>query len=269
MTPPHRYRQAEVQGTKLALRVSGTEAIGASSLPLALRTPFAEIESRVVRAARGRTVLDYGCGVGVHSLSVARDGAHVIGCDISAAAIAVATRRASERGLAARTHFLAANGEALPLADQTVDVVMSIAVLSFVDLEQSLGEIRRVLRPGGVLFIMDTLGHNPVLNAWRRISVWRRTRAKWSQEHILKMSDIEAMKSTFDVASVDFFDLFTVAVAPFSRVIPAPVFRRGVALARWLDARLLRVPGVQRLAFKVIIELRKPHSDHVVPHGTI
>jgi SAM-dependent methyltransferase len=91
--------------------------------------------------ARGR-VLDVGCGTGGILLSLARDGA-VVGIDREALAL----RFCRDKGLRA---VVRGSASALPFADGSFDACVSFDVLEHVDDEQLLlGELRRVLRPGG------------------------------------------------------------------------------------------------------------------------
>lgn len=63
--------------------------------------------------ALAKTVLDLGCGGGKDALRLAREGFHVVGLDLSSAAIGQAEARAKEEGLSAE--FLAADmSEGLP-----------------------------------------------------------------------------------------------------------------------------------------------------------
>ena len=104
---------------------------------------------------RGKSVLDLGCGGGFMAEPLARQGAHVIGVDPSAPAIAAAKRHAQESGLA--IDYRVGTGEQLPVADGAVDIVVCVDVLEHVrDLDAVIGEIRRVLKPGG-LFLFDTI----------------------------------------------------------------------------------------------------------------
>ncbi|MEQ8966756.1 MAG: bifunctional 2-polyprenyl-6-hydroxyphenol methylase/3-demethylubiquinol 3-O-methyltransferase UbiG [Azospirillaceae bacterium] len=108
---------------------------------------------------RGKRVLDLGCAGGFMAEAIARRGAIVTGIDPAAATVAAARRHAEASGLAIR--YDAGVGEALPYADDSFDVVVSVDVLEHVtDLEAVLDEVARVLVPGG-LFCFDTINRTP------------------------------------------------------------------------------------------------------------
>ncbi len=110
---------------------------------------------RVVADWHERTVLDLGCGGGFMAEALARRGARVIGVDPSAGAVAAATAHARDAGLA--IDYRVAPGERLDLADGCVDIVVCVDVLEHVeDLDRTMGEIHRVLKPGG-LFVFNTV----------------------------------------------------------------------------------------------------------------
>jgi SAM-dependent methyltransferase len=97
--------------------------------------------------------LDAGCGTGRHSAYLAALGHDVIGVDTSAAMLA----RAREK--VPRAVFHEADLLDLPLADDSVDLVVSALVLTHLpDLGRALGELVRVLRPGGHLVVSDSRG---------------------------------------------------------------------------------------------------------------
>ncbi len=102
----------------------------------------------------GGIALDVGSGPGSVTPSLARaagpDGL-ALGVDISEPMLARAVR--AEAG--PQVGFLRADAQRLPLGDQTVDAVVSIAVLQLIpDPTAALSEIARVLRPGGRLAVM-------------------------------------------------------------------------------------------------------------------
>jgi SAM-dependent methyltransferase len=101
---------------------------------------------------RGRAVLDVGCGAGVDLARFAKGGASVTGVDIAPAAIDLARANFSQQQLPGR--FQVADGEALPFAENTFDVVFAHGVVQYTAHPQRLvDECRRVLRPGGLAIV--------------------------------------------------------------------------------------------------------------------
>jgi ubiquinone/menaquinone biosynthesis C-methylase UbiE len=102
----------------------------------------------LVEGARGRT-LDLGCGTG-RNLPWLPAGARAVGVDPSPPAIRRARRRAPAVPL------VIARAEALPFRDGTFDTVLSGLVFCSVgDPARGLAEVRRVLRPGGMLRMLE------------------------------------------------------------------------------------------------------------------
>ncbi len=109
---------------------------------------------------RGARVLDLGCAGGFLSEALARRGARVTGLDPAERAIAAARSHAAAEGLAIR--YEVGSGEDMPFADAAFDAVVCVDVLEHVaDLDAVLGEVHRVLRPGG-RFLYDTINRNPL-----------------------------------------------------------------------------------------------------------
>jgi ubiquinone/menaquinone biosynthesis C-methylase UbiE len=112
-----------------------------------------------LRLEPGSRVLDLGAGVGVVSSAVATtlSRGEIILVDPQFEMLARARRRVvSRENVAAR--FLCAVAERVPLRDASVDAVLMVTVLGEVDdAEQAFTEVRRVLRPGGLLSITEHL----------------------------------------------------------------------------------------------------------------
>ena len=97
---------------------------------------------------RGRAVLEVGCGAGTDLVRFARGGAIVTGVDLSASAIALARQNFAQQGLAA--DLREADGEHLPFADATFDLVYAHGVVQYTsDPAALVRECYRVLKPGG------------------------------------------------------------------------------------------------------------------------
>jgi SAM-dependent methyltransferase len=103
------------------------------------------------RWCAGKRVLDVACGEGYGTALLARHAAHVTGVDISAEAIAHARAR---YGSLATAGFVEASCTALPLADASVDVAVSFETIEHIATQaEFIGELARVLTPGGVLVL--------------------------------------------------------------------------------------------------------------------
>lgn len=96
----------------------------------------------------GRRILDAGCGSGALCAALRDRGAVVTGIDASAGMLALARRRLGED---VDLHVVDLN-DRLPFADAAFDDVVASLVLHYLeDWGPTLGELRRVLRPGGRL----------------------------------------------------------------------------------------------------------------------
>jgi len=103
---------------------------------------------------RNPTVLDLGCGTGRFSTLIASLGAAVIGLDPS-----VAMLRNSQPACAGDVCYAAAEAERLPLAAVSCDLVwMSQVVHHIRDRKACVAELRRVLRPHGVVLVLGSFG---------------------------------------------------------------------------------------------------------------
>jgi SAM-dependent methyltransferase len=106
------------------------------------------------------SVLEVGCGSGGYALYLAEKvGCRLVGLDINAAGVRNANQLALARGLAARAHFEQCDvSKSLPFDDKTFDAVFSNDVLCHVPgRPEVLGEICRVLNPGGRMLFSDAL----------------------------------------------------------------------------------------------------------------
>ena len=133
------------------------------ALPAACTARFAGIGNplRVGPIAPGETVLDHACGAGMDLLLAARragPAGRAIGVDMTPDMCDCATSAAREAGLAGIVDVRHGFFEELPVEDESVDCVISNGVLNLApDKLRVLGEIRRVLRPGGRLYLADVM----------------------------------------------------------------------------------------------------------------
>ena len=127
--------------------------------------------------APGERVLDVGSGSGVDALLAARavgPQGRVVGIDLTAEMVGLA-RDAARQAKLSNLEFREGQAEALPLADASIDVVLSNNVLNHlvIDKPRALAELRRVLRPGGRLLLGDVVLERPVPDSGRAaLDLW-------------------------------------------------------------------------------------------------
>src|SRR5688572_9656885 len=102
--------------------------------------------------ARGR-VLEVAVGTG-RSLPFYPADATVTAIDLSPAMVALAGQRAADRGI--ELDLRTGDAEALPFDDEAFEtVVCALSLCTIPDPAAAIGEIRRVLTPGGRLLLLD------------------------------------------------------------------------------------------------------------------
>ena len=161
---------------------------------------------RAVRGWSGARLLDIGCGSGYHLPRFAADAARVVGVEPHPPLLELARRRT--RGLR-NVEVRAGTAQALPVPDACVDVAHARWAYFFgPGCEPGLRELARVMRRGGVAFVIDndatrsTFGrwfaralptYDPVaverfwaMNGWQRVPV----EIRWS---FASRSDFEAV----------------------------------------------------------------------------
>ena len=166
------------RGPEYAVTRLGYDAAELAALPLDVTSSFAGVGNphAIGQMEKSSVVLDVGCGAGTDLLLAARcvgPRGRAIGVDMTEAMRTRATAGAAECGL---TNVDVRDGDAthLPLKDQSVDIVISNGVLNLVpDKHKAVGEIARVLKPGGRAQIADIIiGEVMSESALRDIDLW-------------------------------------------------------------------------------------------------
>ncbi len=131
-------------------------------------------------AFEGRRVLEIGPGLGTDHAQFARAGARMYAIDLTATHLELTRRRFALEQLT--TRLVRADAERLPLADTSFDAVYSFGVLHHTpNTQAAVGEVRRVLRPGGLAIV--SLYHRHSAFHWvatflcrgiRRGELWKR-----------------------------------------------------------------------------------------------
>lgn len=206
----------------------------------------------------GDDVLDLGSGGGIDCLLAARrvaPGGTVTGIDFLAEMIERAMRSAAEVELA-NVRFVEAEIEALPLADDSFDVVISNGVVNLSPRKvRVLSEAFRVLRPGGRLAIVDlVLDHDLPPEIQTHPAAWAGCLSGALSEIALYKGLRRAGFRDVGIDSLDDFGIGECALYPLFNDELLGLVRRLVPAERH-----------DRIARSVFVHARKPAPDEPLP----
>lgn len=168
---------------------------------LILDRRFDPLRAEVVGDATGR-VLEIGAGTGLN-FRFYRPGADVTAIEPARALRAEGERRVASLSTGATVRVLDARAEALPFDAGSFDTVVVTFVLCSVDeVVQALGEVRRVLRPGGTLHIAEHVGSE----TWTTAQLQRMAQPLWGNVlggcSLVRSTARDVERAGFDVSGL-------------------------------------------------------------------
>jgi len=118
------------------------------------RSEWAWVCGSLERLPRSPRVLDIGCGTGALLRAMAPAIAEGVGVDVSESMLAQAQEHGTARD---KLRFVHATDHLLPFEARRFDVVVSFLSFRYLDWGTILGEVRRVLAPGGRFWLIDLM----------------------------------------------------------------------------------------------------------------
>jgi SAM-dependent methyltransferase len=116
-------------------------------------------------------ILEIGCGIGSVVFELSKQGYEITGTDISSAAISFGLKKYGDIRLEVQA------AETLPYEDDSFDVVLSFDLFEHIaQIDRHVGEVRRVLRPGGSYLLQTPNKYSNAIyeTLWTRSLQWRR-----------------------------------------------------------------------------------------------
>lgn len=233
--------QSQMMGNELVAEVP----LGSQAMPAYLRTPYILYEQKIAELIRpSHRVLELGAGSGLHTRVLLQSGAQVTASDISPNSLSLLKQRFQNTPGNLKTEV--ADMESLPFDASSFDVIASAGSLSYGEPHVVDAEIRRVLRPGGMLICVDSLNHNPVYRANRWIHYLRGNRSRSTLKRMPDLARIMALGDRFSNVSVHYFGALSFAMPVCARLL-------GENTAQAVSDRIDQWIGVRRSAFKFVL----------------
>lgn len=207
----------------------------------------------------GKRVLIPGCGFGTDAIRIARLGAAVAAFDISPEIIEIARQRGRHHGLP-DIEFGVMTAETLLYPDDHFDAVVFVDILHHVDIGRTMQEVRRVLKPGGLVIGNELYTHSR-LQALRETGfvarqLYPRMR-RWiygtdtpyitADEHKINEAEFRLVSDSLTGSDIDYFGCFE-----------GRLFPNRIAWASRLDRRFMRAaaPIAATLGSRVVFRGR-------------
>jgi ubiquinone/menaquinone biosynthesis C-methylase UbiE len=220
-------------------------AIGSNTMPAYLRGPYIYYEQQITELILpSHQVLELGAGEGLHTLSLLQTKAQVIASDISLNCLSMLMQQS--KNISCNLKLVVADMESLPFDNSSFDVIVCAGSLSYGEPNLVDKEIRRVLRPGGMLIFVDSLNYSPVYRMNRWLHYLRGNR---SRSTLTRMPDLERIRSLefgFSSVNVRYFGALSYLMPVISRFLGENIAE---VASNWFDYWI----GVKRSAFKFVL----------------
>jgi len=222
-----------------------------------------------------KKVIDVGCGTGEMSIYFALQGVYVIGFDKEIYDLNHYRDLASQWNVQDKCSFVRGFAEKIPINTGSIDIVFSRSTIQYMKRQVVLREYLRILKPTGVLILIENLPHNPFVNTYR---LYRRLFSRTPNQisylksirGYLTISEINNLKNNFyDFFHQEYhiFRVFTIFLYKYKK---HTVIKKIDGLLMKLDnSILLRFPFIRNFAWftaivgkgKILNNLQLGHQD--------
>lgn len=198
-------------------------------------------------------VLDYCCGTGETSKEAAALTDEIFAIDISPESVFTAYENVRKiLPDVNKSNFQVMNAESTDFENNLFDVIICNGVLHHLDTSLAFKELSRIVKKDGIIICHESLGYNPFIQLYRKLTPNIRT--AWETDHILKNKDFDRAKRYFSKRNFKYFNLISLLTIPFIRTPIFPILKK---LSHYLDSIILRIPIINLMAWQVVFTLKK------------
>ena len=172
----------------------------------ACTSPENQFILKEVTKTTGKKVLELGCGLGEASVYFAKQGKEVTASDISSEMLNTVKKVAEKHQVSVKT--LHCVSDKIDCPDNSFYIIYAGNLLHHVDIENTLKEVSRVLKPNGTFVSWDPLKYNPIINIYRKMA----TEVRTVDEQPLSMKDIKLIKKYFPNIKTHYTWFFTLFI---------------------------------------------------------
>jgi len=212
-----------------------------------LNVPYKFYYSLFKKIKNKKNLLEIGAGTGENTLRLIKMKFNVCATDISSKSVAVMRNRFFKY-----KNFLSkvADMEKLAFKNNSFDIICGAGSLSYGDNKIVMTEIYRVLKPGGVVIIVDSLNNNLIYRFNRYLHYYKGNRSKSTMERIPDINLINKYIKKFGQGKSWFFGSITWDFPLLKILLPE---KKITIFSKWVDNKF----NVRKSAFKFVLILYK------------
>ncbi len=202
----------------------------------------------ISRAADQGEILEYGCGEKISIIENKVNYKKYIAIDISEVAVRKCKKNYQN---IENVEFKAMNAEKLDFSDNSIDLIFGSGIIHHLDIDLSMREINRVLKKGGAGIFFEPMGHNPLINLYRK----KTPNARSKDEHPLLMEDLKKIANNFEIVNLHFYVLFSLVLFPLrNKRYFTRIYKK---ISEFEDYIVKKFPILQKYCWIVVIDIKK------------